>query len=554
MRVFHWILIFVASLMLAACGGGDKVCYGGPGSDICDTDSASTASALSIQLSTTNIDNSGSETVTATATATTSGGQTVAGAPVSFTVDAGAVFTPSGTETDSTGVVTAAIGIGADKSNRTVTVVATSGTLSATTVFTVKGAKLTGTASPAVVQPSAAGTVGFLLQDASGNAMPGQPISVTGGVLPPADDVTDENGKYVYNFTAPAAPTTLTIEATAGGALLTVMVPVQSASTVPPATRTPTSATVAVDPSVVAPNADSSSSNSAVVRALFIDSDNRPVANMRVRFKVNGYGTFSTGDDLVYSDSNGVAVSSFIPGSRTSPKDGVTITACYEQNDFTTCGANQTTKTLTVAVDPLSITIGTDNLIVVGDLTYTQRFVVTAVDIAGRPKANVDITPSIDLPYYLKGLYTKVGSKWEIQGRQYGCPNEDVERTGFYQEAQDINQNGQIDPRKSDVLISMVGNTKTDAAGKATLQIEYPKNVGSWLQYKILVTAGVAGTEGRANWTDVLGVPVSDVNQEGVPAFVRSPYGVVTTTAVPSINFPPPAPARGPVPPCENAD
>ena len=241
MRVSHWILIFVASLMLAACGGGDKVCYGGPGSDICDTDSASTASALSIQLSTTNIDNSGSETVTATATATTSGGQTVAGAPVSFTVDAGAVFTPSGTETDSTGVVTAAIGIGADKSNRTVTVVATSGTLSATTVFTVKGAKLTGTASPAVVQPSAAGTVGFLLQDASGNAMPGQPISVTGGVLPPADDVTDENGKYVYNFTAPAAPTTLTIEASAGGALLTVMVPVQSASTVPPATRTPTS-------------------------------------------------------------------------------------------------------------------------------------------------------------------------------------------------------------------------------------------------------------------------------------------------------------------------
>ena len=197
-------------------------------------------------------------------------------------------------------------------------------------------------------------------------------------------------------------------------------------------------------------------------------------------------------------------------------------------------------------------------------MTYTQRFVVTALDISGRPKANVDITPSIDLPYYIKGLYTRTGSQWEIctdatvcplsYPGQYGCQNEDVARTGFYQESQDINQNGQIDPRKSDVAISMVGSTKTDATGKATLQIEYPKNVGSWLQYRILVSAGVAGTEGRASWTDVLGVPVTDINKEGVPAFVRSPYGVVTINAVPSINFPPPAAPRGPVPPCQNAD
>jgi hypothetical protein len=136
MRVFHWILIFVASLMLAACGGGDKVCYGGPGSDICDTDSASTASALSIQLSTTSIDNSGSETVTATATATSSSGQTVAGAPSLHCRRRGGLHAV-GTETDSTGVVTAAIGIGAT-SPIARAVVATSGTLSAT-VFTVKG-------------------------------------------------------------------------------------------------------------------------------------------------------------------------------------------------------------------------------------------------------------------------------------------------------------------------------------------------------------------------------------------------------------------------------
>ena len=83
------------------------------------------------------------------------------------------------------------------------------------------------------------------------------------------------------------------------------------------------------------------------------------------------------------------AATGFIPGARTSPTNGVTITACYAQVDFANCsdaGVFQLTTTLTVAAEPLSITIGTDRKIVVGDLTYQQRFVVTASDIAGRPR------------------------------------------------------------------------------------------------------------------------------------------------------------------------
>jgi adhesin/invasin len=99
------------------------------------------------------------------------------------------------------------------------------------------------------------------------------------------------------------------------------------------------------------------------------------------------------------------------------------------------------------------------------------------------------------------------------------------------------------------VVVSAIGSTKTDDAGKMMIQIEYPKNVGSWLQYRLLVSAGVNGTEGRATWSDVLGVPITDVKAEGAPAFIRSVYGVVTSTQVPSIN-----PGRGPVAPCANAD
>ncbi|MBE2244157.1 MAG: hypothetical protein IAE86_15485 [Burkholderiaceae bacterium] len=554
MRIFHWILILAASLMLAACGGGDSVCYGGPGSNACDTSSATVATSLTLQLSSTSVNNSGTETVVATATAATSGGATVSGVPVTFSVDSGATFTQASSETDDTGVVTANVNIGPNRANRTITVAATSGSLSATATFVVTGSRLVATAVPAVLPPSSPGRIDYVLKDADGNPMAGQAIAIVGGALPEAEGMTDNVGAFSYEYTSPATTGTISVLAKAGGVEFEQLVQVQAASTVPPANATPTSATISVDPSVVAPNVDATTNYRSAVRALFLDSRNRPIPNMRVRFYVNGYGTFSTSDNIVYTDTNGVALTSFIPGARTSPALGVTITACYEKNDFASCGANSTTKALTIAADPLSITIGTNNLIIVNELTYTQRFVVTAVDIAGRPKANVDITPSIDLPYYIKGLYTRVGGKWEMQGSPYGCPNEDVARTGFYQEAQDINQNGQIDPRKSDVAISMVDSTKTDATGKATLQIEYPKNVGSWLQYKILVSAGVAGTEGRASWTDVLGVPVTDITQEGTPAFVRSPYGIVTTTAVPSINFPPPSAPRGPVPPCENAD
>lgn len=563
MRIFHGILIFVAGLLLAACGGGENVCYGGPGSDACGSTST-TATSLTLQLSSPSVSNSGADTIVATATAATSGGATVSGVPVTFSVDSGATFTQSSSATSDAGVVTANVNIGPNRANRTITVSATSGSLSATATFVVTGARLVATAVPAVLPPGESGRVDYVLKDADGNAMAGQAIAIVGGVLPAAEGVTDSAGAFSYAYKAPGTTGTISILAKAGGVEFEQLVQVQAASSVPPAAATPTSATVAVDPSVVPPNMDATTNYRSAVRALFLDAKNRPIPNMRVRFYVNGYGTFSTADNIVYTDSNGVALTSFIPGNRTSPALGVTITACYEKVDFTTCGSNSTTKTLTIAADPLSITIGTNNEIIVNELTYTQRFVVTAVDISGRPKANVDITPSIDLPYYIKGLYTRVGSQWEIctdatacplsYPGQYGCQNEDVARTGFYQESQDINQNGQIDPRKSDVAISMVGSTKTDATGKATLQIEYPKNVGSWLQYKILVSAGVAGTEGRASWTDVLGVPVTDINKEGVPAFVRSPYGVVTINAVPSINFPPPAAPRGLVPPCQNAD
>lgn len=563
--IIQAMLALAAGLMLAGCGGGSDVCYVGPNNTACSAAASTTATALTLQLSKTSVANSGSETVTATATAATAGGQTVSGVPITFAVDSSATFTASGTESDANGQLAAVVSIGSDKANRTITVTATSGTLSATATFSVTGSALSSTAVPAVVAPSSVDNrVLFVLKDAAGSPMAGQQINIAAGTAGFADGVTDSNGAYTFTYNAPATAGVVSVIAKAGGVERIQDVQVQTVGAIPPAVGVPTSATVAANPSVVAPNVDIGSNNRAEVRALFVDASHNPIANMRVRYFVNNnYGTFATEGNIVYSDANGAAATGFIPGARTSPTNGVVITACFANTDFANCGSpgvSQVTTTLTIASEPLSITIGTDRKVVIGDLTYQQRFVVTASDIAGRPKANVDITPSIDLQYYFKGCYTYDGGQW-VQGGSddaackvpnptiYGCQNEDIPRTGLYQATLDINLNGQMDPSRADVLVSAENGTKTDANGQVVLLIEYAKNLGSWLQYQILVSAGVAGTEGRKTWTDILGVPITDVKQEGEPPFVRSPYGLVTIGAIPSIQ-----PARGVVPPCQNAD
>ena len=197
------------------------------------------------------------------------------------------------------------------------------------------------------------------------------------------------------------------------------------------------------------------------------------------------------------------------------------------------------------------------------------------VDAAGQAKPDVLITPSVDLTAYFKGEYLWNGTAWVqfltlantenfswdgpnlkwVRGPattpqpQPQCPNEDVNRNGVREASafsagvappadialrqEDLNWNGDIDPRKSDVAVKMVGSPRTDASGLAVLQIEYGQNVASWVDYIITVTAsGISGTESRARYAGLLfGVgnlpfPASAVSSlTNPPAFVISPYG-----------------------------
>jgi hypothetical protein len=551
-----------------------------------------TADDLTLVLSSPSLTNGGSSTITATVTAVDRNRNVVAGIPVTISVDSSATASVNGTITTAAGTLTANIGIGADRSNRVVTVTATSGSLVRTASFSVTGARLTVSAAPLVVAGSTGNVIEYTLVDFNALAMVDQPITVTGNGLPSQSGRTDLNGKFRYTYSAPASSGTLTILAAAAGDQRSQQVTVSAAtSSVAVASEIPQSASVTPTPSVVTVNTAGSSTNQVELRVLFLGANNKPIPRVRARFDLAGNANSSDGvvswvGTYAYSDENGVARATFTPGQRSSPTNGVTIRVCYDVGDFSggppgnDCqGVPRTAlTTLTVSSEALAVNIRTNELIKPGstDLTYIKEYVVMVVDSAGQAKADVQITPSVDLTGNHKGyyVYNDVAGQW-VQvptldpGERYVwtgtawqrdsgaatgpvCPNEDINRNGVREAGlfvagaaapvlsarqEDLNWNGDLDPRKSDVAIKMVGSSRTNSNGLAVVQIEYGRNLASWVDFVITVTAsGVSGTEARARYIGSLhGIgnlpyPSSAVTVKTVaPAFVISPYGRGTT-------------------------
>jgi Bacterial Ig-like domain (group 1) len=504
-------------------------------------DNTPTAADITLSLSAPSIPNSGTVTVTATVTAVDKNRNVISGIPVTLKVNNEATVVVSGQTTNAQGAVTGLIGIGANKSNRPILVTAVSGTLSKEGVVQVVGTRIVATALPAVLSPGNAGRIQYRVVDSNNSPLTAFPIKVTGvnGVVTEA--LTDINGAYDYAYSAPAAAGNLDIRASSGGIDNVTSVLIQAGSGAIPdvAAGSVRSASVRANPSVVPINATNSTTNRTEIRALFVGDANQPIKNVRVRFDLDGDtnsigGTLASGDTLIYSNDSGVAVSSYVPGQRFSPTDGVTIRACWGYNDAQAIAcANSTRTTLTVVSDPLSVSVGTDNLILSEDLVYIQRFVVQVNDSSGLAKADVEVSALLDLSNFAQGRWVRPAgaSEWSQIVTASNCGNEDVNRNGVLEvysngQREDANRNGQLDPRKADVVVAFEGRTRTDTAGRVPLRIIYPRNTGSWLRYALTVAAtGVAGTEGRAGFSGILLVPIDAVKSEATPPFVVSPYG-----------------------------
>lgn len=538
-----WILAAVA--LLNACGGGSgagESPFGGGsgGGGGGGTGGTPTVADLVLNVSATQIFNTTSSSVTVNATAIDANRNAVADVPVTISADADAIVTASATNTNSTGSVSATLTIGSNRSNRLITVTAVSGSIARSATVQVVGATISSVLAPAVLAPGGTGNVQYRVVDQAGNAMANQDVSISAAGLTPAQATgrTGSNGEYVFNYTAPGTAGSYQINATIAGDTDSQTLQVQSNSTVPNVTTAITSASVSANPSVVAVNTVGGNSNRAELRALFLGAGNVPIPNVRVTFDLNGDpqnigGTFTAGGDgqILYSDANGVVTTAYVPGTRSSPTDGVTVRACYGTSDSDPNLLNCTTsalQSLTVTSEPLSVTIGTNAQIVVNTLTYTKQFVVTVVDSSGAAKPDVNIVAAVDLLSYRKGEYNVGGSAW-VKISDHLCLNEDGNRNGVLEGGEDRNSNGALEPRKADVSISLL-SSRTDSKGSVVLEVTYPQDRGSWIDALITVTAsGIAGTEGRATYLmDPIPVDANAIrNTSNPPAFVVSPYGRV---------------------------
>jgi hypothetical protein len=552
MKLLRYLISISAIALLAACGGGDDVAgtppFGGDDSGGGGTPPAVTAADLIVDTSATQLANTSSSSVTIAVTAIDASRVVVAGAAVTLSADNDGVIAQSSSTTDSSGKVTGTLSIGGNRANRLITVTATSGSVSRSVSIQVVGTSISSTLVPAIVAPAAGGEIQYRVVDQTGNPMTGQAVTISAPGLVPesAAGTTGQNGDFKFTYTAPATTGAYRVAMTSAGVTDEQTINVQGAASVGPVTVPIASASVSANPSVVGVNsADGSTTNRSEIRALFLTSGNVPIKNVRVRFSLGGDpnsigGTFSTGSATLYSDVNGVVTTAYIPGTRSSPTDGVTVRACYGISDSDPNLINCTTFAdvrLTVADEPLGVSIGTNELIVVSELSYTKRFLVSVADSAGNAKADVALSVSLDLAQYRKGFYTLVDGAWVKSGGDAAvCLNEDGNRNGVLETGEDRNGNQRLDPGRSDVTVRLL-QTRTREDGTAVVEITYAKSFATWIDAWVTVAAsGVSGTEGRATYV-LPPIPADAAaikNKDVPPAFVRSPFGTAADCTNPN--------------------
>lgn len=527
MKILKYLTL-VLSVGLISCGGGGGSAGTTPGG------TAASVANFDYVLNKSSISNSGSDTVTLTATALDANNNPVSGVDFKVNLSSG-IYTPTNTKTDTSGKAVGVIAVGGDKSNRTINLTMSVGGKTKSDVISVTGSDISISTVPAAPAPGAGVTLTIKVVDVTGAGISNVPVTLGGSLGFKGTVNTDSTG--TANATLAAAPTvvgTYTVTTTASGVTKSRDIQVIGATgSVPDAVGTISAASLAITPNTIAPNLNGGTANKAALKALFQDSANRAIKNVRVRFEIVepslGAGEqISTGSATVYSDQNGVATADYIAGTRSSPTNGVVIRACYSLNDAGIANGACTqfkTATMTVANAPLSITLGDNNLLEAGanSLTYIKKFDVAVADSAGNAVSGAQISASVDIRNYRKAAgLASANSQVTPTGTVYICQNEDLNRNGLLDAGEDVNGNGVIEPRKADIIISYVGGQVTGANGRATIQVEYPQSVAYWLEYAVKVTTNVAGSEGLVEKAYVTEALEGDFPNG---SFRKPPYG-----------------------------
>lgn len=570
-----YLRIIIGSLLLAllvACGGGGGSAGTTPGSTSGETTTPTTTATSTItstvadfifELDKTSIANSGSDKAVLTVTAVNAARNVVANAPVSVSVDADAVFSANTSTTDASGKFVGNITIGGNKSDRTITATIKVNNLTKVASIRVVGSKISFSTVPATPVPGQSVTLNISTSDSAGNPIPDVTIALNGTAGVIGTLTANISGNQLTTFIAPVVEGTYTVVVSGLGVSTTkiIQVVVPGAASIPAAIGPVSSVSLNPQPTSISPNTAGSTTNRAKLSAKFLTTGNAGLKNMRVRFEIvapvlgNGE-SISTGDAAVYTDASGVAEADYIPGTRSSPTNGVTVRACYKLTDFTSTSdcPFEVPATLTVAGNPLSISISHDNTMSkgLGGIAYIKKFLIQVNDAAGVAVKDAIVSTSVDITHYGKGsnwssdyldvevpsitdfhsdLNLPAGFISSLQASTYTpgtnekiwCINEDRNRNGSLDIGEDRNSDGVVQPRKAEIIVSYVNGNRTDLNGQMLVQISYGQNMGRWLAYTLRATTAVAGSEGDASKNYVTNVIQDDVVNG---SFLTPPFGV----------------------------
>ena len=235
MRNLRWFSAVLATLALAACGGGSS----------CDSSFANscgggttTTTVATVQLTSDviSIPADGSSSANLTALAKDANNNAVSGVVITFSSTAGSLVVGQGT-TDATGVAKAALSASGATAVSSITVTATAGTVSAALVVPVVTTQQTislVTSLPQIPSDSSqSATITALVRGANNQFLSGVAVNFTansGGVTV-TKGVTDASGTATATLGAAGDPTNRTITVTATAGTSTATVPVDVAGT-----------------------------------------------------------------------------------------------------------------------------------------------------------------------------------------------------------------------------------------------------------------------------------------------------------------------------------
>ncbi|UCG73789.1 MAG: Ig-like domain-containing protein [Chromatiales bacterium] len=374
----------------------------------------------------------------------------------------------------------------------------------------------------------------------SGVPQGGQTITftTTRGTLSAGSAVTDGAGDASVSLSS----------TNAGPALITATTPTGISTT----RNVEFVATVVATVSVQASPTTVSTGEQSEISALVRDSVGNLVKNQVVNFELTDItGGFLSVASAI-TDSQGRAQTFYTGGNVASSVDGVTVRA-YVGDPVAPVAEDSVN--LTVAQQELFIVIGTGNdLFEPTTASFAKEWNIIVTDAVGNAVANAPVQVSILSEEYRKGFLSvdqladpKLW-RYDAGGTPLRCFDEDVNRDGILQTAEDANLSGAIEagnvatvaavpasaPAEDPCSTAGAGGTSatvtTNGQGLARVCVIYPQDHNLWVVANIEARATVSGTEFASNQSFVLDAKAEDLaNTQASPPGVISPFGADLT-------------------------